>query len=125
MVMPLEDRDFDDMLEQCTRLHARLERMTRIARERGDDLAFVDDHQPKWLAIKAERDALRTGIEALAVEFEMGGIVCACGHDVGTEHNGMGCYARISYQPLTKCPCMKTDDQDLGDLAAAKVRGLL
>jgi hypothetical protein len=62
-------------------------------------------------------------IEALAEQFEEC-IPCACGHGLD-QHNGLGCYARLSYKPLVTCACELTDDRHDGELAAAILRGLL
>lgn len=68
---------------------------------------------------------LRSRIEALAVRLETEGITCRCGHYVGGDHNGLGCYARLSYDPLVTCPCELTDDQEDSLIAAGYVRDLL
>ena len=49
---------------ETARLRDRLARMTTIARERGDDLAFAHAHAPAWHAIKDERDRLRAQVTA-------------------------------------------------------------
>ncbi len=57
---------------EIIRLRRRLARMTLIARERGEDLAFADAHLPQWEAIRAERDLLGRQVEdvlALADEW--------------------------------------------------------
>lgn len=76
-------------------------------------------------AARAERDALRDAITALADEWLTKGITCECGHSIGGEHNGLGCYSRLSYDPLVTCPCVQTDDQFESDIAEAALRALL
>ncbi|WP_020142324.1 hypothetical protein [Terracoccus sp. 273MFTsu3.1] len=74
---------------------------------------------------QALRD-LREGVAALSSRFEREGITCECGHFVGSDHNGLGCYARLSYQPvLVTCPCKLTDDQDESEIVAKAIRALL
>jgi hypothetical protein len=62
-------------------------------------------------------------VQALADEWATGGIPCVCGHTLDT-HNGLGCYERVSYEPLVKCDCELTDDRHDGQLAAAILRTL-
>lgn len=58
---------------------------------------------------------------AAAVIHEHEGI-CSCGHDSSVEHNSNGCYARISYEPLTTCDC--TLDHGEGTSAVVVARAL-
>lgn len=45
---------------------------------------------------------------------------CECGHGLG-EHNGLGCYARLSYEPLVTCSCALTDDRTDAELVAQRL----
>ena len=47
---------------------------------------------------------------------------CVCGHDLGGEHNSLGCYARISYEPFVVCECALTDDRTYAALVSANLR---
>lgn len=49
---------------------------------------------------------------------------CECGHSLD-EHNGLGCYARLSYEPLVQCSCALTDDRTHGELLAPRLATLL
>lgn len=49
---------------------------------------------------------------------------CSCGHSIA-EHNGLGCYARLSYTPLVTCECPLTDDRTHGELLAPRLAALL
>ena len=39
--------------------------------------------------------------------------LCKCGHDIGGEHNSLGCYGTLDYGSRTqrRCECKLTDDQ--------------
>ncbi len=49
---------------------------------------------------------------------------CECGHDLG-QHNGLGCYARLSYNPLVTCMCPSTDDRTHEEVARANLLRVL
>ncbi|MFZ5850352.1 MAG: hypothetical protein ACOYY2_03020 [Actinomycetota bacterium] len=51
-------------------------------------------------------------------------LACECGHGLG-EHNGLGCYARLSYQPLVTCPCELTDDRTYAELLAPRLDAIV
>ena len=51
-------------------------------------------------------------------------LACECGHDMD-EHNGLGCYARLSYEPLVKCDCRLTDDRTYADLLSPRLARLI
>lgn len=42
---------------------------------------------------------------------------CQCGHGMGS-HNGNGCYARLSSDPLVKCACRLDDDRTYPEILA-------
>jgi hypothetical protein len=46
---------------------------------------------------------------------------CECGHSLD-EHNGLGCYARLSYTPLSTCGCALTDDRTHDQLLTLRLR---
>lgn len=101
--------------ERCARAEAEVER-TRAERD-------FEERRADGLA--AELAALRGRIEGLADEIERTGVTCACGHYVGGEHNGNGCYAVITYTPLVRCSCTLTDGQDEDAIVASRIRALL
>lgn len=78
--------------------------------------------------VESERDALQRRVDAglaLAVAWQAGsGPSCSCGHGLD-EHNGLGCYARLSYFPLVTCACTLTDDRAHGLIAAEELRAAL
>lgn len=45
---------------------------------------------------------------------------CECGHYL-EDHNGLGCYARLSYKPLVTCECPLTDARTHADLVALRL----
>lgn len=45
---------------------------------------------------------------------------CVCGHALW-EHNGLGCYARISYKPLVVCTCALTDNRSEQEMLRANL----
>ena len=77
--------------------------------------------------MKAERDALAARlakVEALAERWHEVGLVCECGHGLD-QHNGLGCYARLSYAPLVTCECLETDDRHEEEFAVRDLRDAL
>lgn len=85
----------------------------------------TDAYQLGYAAGAAAGERLRAAVEALAFEWETGGVACACSHTLG-EHNGLGCYAVLTYQPeRVVCGCPLTDDRHDGQLAASILRALL
>lgn len=55
----------DQLAAEVVRLHRRLARMTEVARDRGEQVAFADAHLPQWEAIRDERDDLRAELDRL------------------------------------------------------------
>ena len=55
-------------------------------------------HDPRVTLTEAEREAITS---------------CDCGHDIGGQHNGLGCYARDYPSPgvTVVCDCPETDDR--------------
>jgi hypothetical protein len=82
---------------------------------------FRDDRDAALARVRVLED----GIRALADKWLIQGITCQCGHSIGGEHNGVGCYARITYDPLVTCTCKLTDDQFESDIAESALRALL
>ena len=72
-------------------------------------------------------EAALARVEALAQRLEAEGINCECGHDVGGDHNGLGCYHRdySLFPEIQKCPCTKTDDQDEADIVVGLLKEAL
>ena len=50
--------------------------------------------------------------------------LCPCGHHIGGTHNGLGCYGRISYNPLVVCECKHTDEAEF-DVVTENVNRLV
>lgn len=50
--------------------------------------------------------------------------VCDCGHDIGDDHNSLGCY-HADWAANRQCGCKLTDDQDLPTLVGARVERIL
>lgn len=69
-------------------------------------------------------EAKVAAVETLADRWPTEGIPCECGHTLDT-HNGLGCYERLSYEPLVKCDCKLTDDRHDGMLAAVVLRAVI
>lgn len=92
-------------------------------------MTTADRHWNAWREAedaKAEVAKLRLAIRQLAERLESEGITCECGHDIGGEHNSLGCYARLSYQPvLVTCPCRRDCDQSEADIVAGHIRAVL
>lgn len=47
-------------------------------------------------------------------------LACECGHGLDT-HNGLGCYARLSCDPVMTCLCVLTDDRTHAELLALRL----
>jgi hypothetical protein len=118
-----EQDDLQYMTDEVVRREA------EVTRLEGELRVLKQTAETRRKAYVEERDAhkaLRAGIEALASRFEREGITCECGHYVGSDHNSLGCYARLSYKPtLVTCPCTLTDDQDESEIVAKAIRALL
>jgi hypothetical protein len=83
-------------------------------------LVVTGDEQCQGLirmAVKTERERVIAAYAALAKEWAEEGVPCECGHGLG-DHNGLGCYAALTYRPLSRCTCPLTDDRHDGQLAA-------
>ena len=51
-------------------------------------------------------------------------VACECGHGLDA-HNGLGCYERLSYDPVMTCLCVLTDDRTDAELLALRLPAYL
>ena len=132
---PTPERDLDGvtiayLYRRLDRAVAERDRLRTIVTEAALE-SYTPDGSEGFVAefhrVLAERDDLRANrieaeakvarVEAVMAHWEQYGLNCECGHDLGL-HNGMGCYARLAYQPvLVTCPCELGDDRHESDFA--------
>lgn len=115
---PCEHDCLDAPEEDCSR-HGRTpsdlwNQIDVVRQQRDDALDEVAD-------LRATVARVREGLDRM----ESGGINCACGHNIGGEHNSLGCYARISHEPLVTCSCTRDCDQSEADIAVGMIRSVL
>jgi hypothetical protein len=117
--------DLHESQQAANVLRAKVDRQAWSLRRAAEHRRQGDEARTERDALAARLDRLRAGIEGLADQIERAGITCACGHYVGGEHNGNGCYAVVTYTPLVRCSCTLTDGQDEDAIVADRLRALL